>query len=139
MHRQSVSPGALRVTNRICRLPARSLLYSLLIAVGCQMQAAGLALTGARADDASAALYPGGHVTNCKPAPIAGCVCESDSAGQMLQLLPSTSESADDNRRTRDIEHSRMIEWMRLTCIAVTQSRKAALNKAADSIHSAPR
>ena len=89
-----------------------SVLYAPLIALTFQMQAGGI--TGARADDASGALYPGQYVTNCKPAPIVGCVCESDSAGQMPQLLPSKTESADDNRR--------MIEWMRLTCIAVTQS-----------------
>ena len=92
----------------------RSALYAPLIALALQMQAGGI--TGARADDASGA--PGQYVTNCRPAPIVGCVCESDSAGQMPQLLQSTSES----RRIRDIEYSRMIEWMRLTCIAVTQS-----------------
>ena len=91
-----------------------SVLYAPLIALAFQMQAGGIA--GARADDASGA--PGQYVTNCRPAPIVGCVCESDSAGQMPQLLQSTSES----RRIRDIEYSRMIEWMRLTCIAVTQS-----------------
>ena len=92
----------------------RSALYAPLIALAFQMQAGGIA--GARADDASGA--PGQYVTNCRPAPIVGCLCESDSAGQMPQLLQSTSES----RRIRDIEYSRMIEWMRLTCIAVTQS-----------------
>src|SRR6516162_3929016 len=102
----------------------RSVQYALLIALAFQMQAGGLAITGARADDASAAIYPGRYVTNCKPAPIVGCVCKSDAAGQMPQLLPSTNESAD-NRRIRDIERSRMIEWMRRTCIAVNQSGKA--------------
>ena len=100
----------------------RSVQYAPLIALAFQLQAGGLAITAARADDASEALYPGRYVTNCKPATIVGCVCESDSAGQMPQLLPSTSKSADDNRRIREIEHSRMIEWMRLTCIAVTQA-----------------
>ena len=93
-----------------------SVLYAPLIALTFQMQAGGI--TGARADDASGALYPGQYVTNCKPAPIVGCVCEGDSTGQMPQPLQSTSESG----RIRDIEYSRMIEWMRLTCIAVTQS-----------------
>ena len=120
-------------------LSARLLLYVLLVALGCEMQPGGSAITRARADESSEALYPGRYVANCKPAPIVGCVCESDSGGQMPQLLPSTSKSADDDRRIQDIEHSRMIEWMRLTCIAVTQSGKAALNKAADSIHGAPR
>jgi hypothetical protein len=92
-----------------------SVLYAPLIALAFQMQAGGF---WARADDASEALYPGQYVTNCKPAPIVGCVCERDSTEQMPQLLQSTSES----RPTRDIEYSRMIEWMRQTCIAVTQS-----------------
>jgi len=77
-----------------------SVLYAPLIALAFQMQAGGI--TGARADDASGALYPGQYVTNCKPAPIVGCVCESDSTGQMPQLPQSTSES----RRIRDIEYS---------------------------------
>ena len=116
---------------------ARSVQYALLT-LAFQMQAGGLAISGARADDAFEAAYPGRYVTNCKPAPIVGCVCESDAAGQIPQLLPSTTDSVDDNRRIRDIEHSRMIEWMRLTCIAATQSGKAALNKAADSVPRTP-
>jgi hypothetical protein len=83
MHRQSVSPGSLHVTNRIYLLSARSLLYPLLIAVGCEP--GGSAITGARADETSEALYPGRYVANCKPAPIVGCVCKSDSIGPTLR------------------------------------------------------
>ena len=115
----------------------RSVQYALLT-LAFQMQAGGSVISEARADDAFEGHYPGRYVTNCKPAPIVGCVCEIDAAGRMPQLLPSTTDSADDNRRIRDIEHSRMIEWMRLTCIAATQSGKAALNKAADSVPRTP-
>jgi len=95
----------------------RSVQYALLT-LAFQMQAGGSVISEARADDAFEGHYPGRYVTNCKPAPIVGCVCEGDSTGQMPQPLQSTSESG----RIRDIEYSRMIEWMRLTCIAVTQS-----------------
>ena len=53
------------------------------------------------------------------PAPVFGCVCETDSAGP----APS-NESNVDNSLIRDGEYSRMIEWLRLTCHAVTQSSR---------------
>ena len=87
-------------------------------ASGADMQA----VTAAHADEASESLYPGRYVTNCKPAPIVGCVCETDSAAQTPQRAQNTNDVADHNRRIRDIEYLRMIEWMRLTCTAVTQS-----------------
>src|SRR6516164_9527576 len=108
MHK-SVSPGALRVTNRIYLLSARSLLYVLLIALGCEMQTGGSAITRARADESSDALYPGRYVANCKPAPIVGCVCETDTAGQTRQLFQTDA-------RIGDIEYLRMTEWLRATC-----------------------
>jgi hypothetical protein len=120
MHRQSVSPGSLHVTNRIYLLSARSLLYPLLIAVGCEMQPGGSAITGARADETSEALYPGRYVANCKPAPIVGCVCKSDSIGPTRQLFQAAGESDDDEGRPGDIEYLRMMEWLRATCSAVT-------------------
>ena len=119
MHK-SVSPGALRVTNRIYLLSARSLLYVLLIALGCEMQPGGSALTRAHADESSDALYPGRYVANCKPAPIVGCVCETDTAGQTRQLFQTDSELAY-HARIGDIEYLRMTEWLRATCIAVTR------------------
>ena len=119
MHK-SVSPGALRVTNRIYLLSARSLLYVLLIALGCEMQPGGSAITRARADESSDALYPGRYVGNCKPAPIVGYVCETDTAGQTRQLFQTDSELAY-HARIDDIEYLRMTEWLRATCIAVTR------------------
>ena len=120
MHR-SVSPRALRVTNRIYLLSARSLLYALLIAVGCEMQPGGSAITGARAAESSEGLYPGRYVANCKPAPIVGCVCQTDPTGPARQLFGTAGESNDDEGRPGDIEYLRMKEWLRATCIAVTR------------------
>ena len=80
-----------------------------------------IVLSAARADEASKSLYPSRYVTNCKPAPIVGCVCDTD-AGQALQPFRSTSGANDHTQRIRDTEYVRMIEWMRLTCNAVTQS-----------------
>ena len=120
MHK-SVSPGALRVTNRIYLLSARSLLYVLLIALGCEMQPGGSAITRARADESSDALYPGRYVANCKPAAIVGCVCKTDSTGPTRQIFQTAGESDDHEGRPGDIEYLRMKEWLRATCIAVTR------------------
>lgn len=117
----SVSPGALRVLNRIFPLSAHSLLYALLIALGCEMQLSGLAITEARADETSEALYPGRYTANCKAAPIVGCVCETDSARRTRQLLQAAGESDDHDGRIGEIEYLQMMEWLRATCIAVTQ------------------
>jgi hypothetical protein len=121
MRRQSVSPGVLHVTNRIYLLSARSLLYALLFAVGCDMQPGGSAITGARADETSEALYPGRYVANCKPAPIVGCVCKTDPTGPARQLFQTTGESDNDEGRLGDTEYLRMMEWLRASCIAVTR------------------
>jgi len=80
-----------------------------------------IALSAARADEASDSLYPGRYVTNCKPAPILGCVCDTD-AGQAARPSRSTSGANDHAQHIRDTEYVRMIERMRLTCNAVTQS-----------------
>jgi hypothetical protein len=121
MHRQPVKPSALRVTNRIYPLPARSLLYVLLIALVCEMQPSGSAITRARADENSDALYPGRYVANCKPAPIVGCVCKTDSTGPTRQLFQTAGDSDDYEGRPGDIEYVRMMEWLRATCSAVTR------------------
>jgi hypothetical protein len=118
MHRQSVNPGALRAANRTYPLSARSLLYVLLIALGCEMQPGASAITEARADESSAAIYPGRYAANCKPAPIVGCVCETDLAGSTRPLFQVAGDS---DGRIGDIEYLRMMEWLRATCIAVTR------------------
>jgi hypothetical protein len=81
----------------------------------------GLGVTAVRADEGFESVYPGRYVTNCKPAPVVGCVCVIDSAGSTSQLAQSATEVGDPNGRFEDIEYSRMLEWMRQTCIAVTQ------------------
>ena len=58
------------------------------------------------------------------PAPVFGCVCETDSAG-LAPIFPLlANESNVDNSLICDGEYSRMIEWLRLTCHAVTQSSR---------------
>ena len=100
---------------------AFSVLYAPLIALALQMQAGRLAITVARADDISGALYPGRYVANCKPAPIVGCVCKTDPTGPARQLFQTAGESNDDEGRPGDIEYLRMMEWLRATCSAVTR------------------
>ena len=81
----------------------------------------GLGVTAVRPDESFESAYPGRYVTNCKPAPVVGCVCVIDSAGSAPHLAQSISEIRDPNGHIEDIEYSRMLEWMRQTCTAVTQ------------------
>jgi hypothetical protein len=122
MYRQSVVRDALLVMHPIFQILVRLALYARLFALAFYMQAGGYPVPAAHADETSESLYPGRYVTNCKPAPTVGCVCETDSAVQTPQLAQNTNDVADHNGRIRDIEYLRMIEWMRLTCNAVTQS-----------------
>jgi hypothetical protein len=121
MHRQSVNPGTPRVANRIYPLPTRLLLRALLIVVGCEMQPGGSAITAARANENSEALYPGRYVANCKPAPIVGCACKTDPTGPTRQLFQTAGESNNDESRPGDVECLRMMEWLSATCSAVTR------------------
>jgi hypothetical protein len=97
------------------------LLYALLIVVGCEMQPGGSANIGARADESSEALYPGRYVANCKPAPIVGCVCKTDSTGPTWELFQTTGDTDNDEGRLMDTEYLRMMEWLRATGSAVTR------------------
>ena len=106
---------------KTAELPARSLLYVLLVALGCEMQLGGSAITPARADESSAAIYPGRYAANCKPAPIVGCVCETDLAGSTRQIFQAAGDSNDHDYPNGGIEYLRMTEWLRATCIAVTR------------------
>ena len=78
----------------------------------------GSAITAARADESSDALYPGRYVANCKPAPIVGCVCKTDSTGPTRQIFQTAGESDDHEGRPGDIQYQRMMEWLRATCSA---------------------
>jgi hypothetical protein len=119
MYRQSVVRDALLVTHPIFQTSVRLALCARLFALAFYMQAGGYLVPAAHADETAESLYPGRYVTNCKPAPMVGCVCETEP-----QLAQNTNDAADHNGRIRDIEYLRMIEWMRLTCNAVTQSRR---------------
>jgi hypothetical protein len=120
MYTQSVSRGALLILNRICPLSTRSLLYALLIALALSMEPCRFVMTGARADESFEPVYPGRYSANCKPAPIVGCVCETDLAGSTHQLFQAAGDSNDHDCDMGGIEYLRMMEWLRATCIAVT-------------------
>jgi hypothetical protein len=116
MYSQSVVRGALLVMHLIFPIWI-PVLHAPLIALVFQIPAGGFAVTAAHADED---LYPGRYVAHCKQSPIGGCVCTADSAGPTPQLAQST-QSVDPDR-IRDPEYLRMLEWLRLTCSAVTGS-----------------
>jgi hypothetical protein len=111
---RTAETSALRVTKRIYLLPARSLLYALLIALGCELLQPS-EISPARADESSDELYPGRYVANCKPAPIVGCLCGTDT-GHASIFPQSVSDVSDPAKLKRDGEYSQMVQWLRLTC-----------------------
>jgi hypothetical protein len=82
----------------------------------------GVTVAGAHADEAAEPLYPGRHIASCRPAPIAGCLCVTDT-GQASVFPKFVSDPADPAGPMRDGEYSRMLQWLRLTCQAVARSR----------------
>jgi hypothetical protein len=64
-------------------------------------------------------LYPGRYVAVCKPAPIIGCLCSSDSQGEM-SVFPELIGAAD-HRSKDDTEYLQMVTWLRRTCTSVTR------------------
>jgi hypothetical protein len=86
------------------------------------MQAGGFNL--ANADELAEPLYPGRYVANCKPAAGFGCICDTHSTSQVSRLSPVSSETRNDIDRIQDVELRRLVEWMRLTCAAITQPRE---------------
>jgi hypothetical protein len=76
-----------------------------------------------RAEEVAEQIYPGRFIAVCKPAPVFGCVCESDFAGQ-AQAFPRLTSDTGDTGPIHDDEHLRAIEWLHLTCEAVTQSSR---------------
>lgn len=82
-------------------------------------------LTQVNAEETSE-YYPGDHVANCKPAPIVGCVCETDPLSQVSIFPQSTSSAGGGTDRIQDVQLLRLIDWLRRTCmtmIAPTNSR----------------
>jgi hypothetical protein len=91
-----------------------------LVVLALQMQAGGFNL--ANADELAEPLYPGRYVANCKPAAGFGCICDTDSTSQVSTLPPVSSKTRKDIGQ--DVELRRLVEWMRLTCAAITQPRE---------------
>ena len=69
----------------------------------------------AHPDEAAEPLYPGRHIAICKPAPIVGCLCETDT-GHASIFPQSISDASDPATLKRDDEYSQMVQWLRLTC-----------------------
>jgi hypothetical protein len=88
----------------------------ILFAVALQIEA-GATVAVARAEEESEPLYPGRYVAVCKPAPIVGCVCETDVPGQMVPFPQLASQAGDHvDQLSQDAEYWRMIEWLRRVC-----------------------
>ena len=100
-----------------------SLQLGALLAFALQLLVGG-AITGARAEEAVEQIYPGRFIAVCKPAPVFGCVCESDLVGQAPAFPRLTSGTSGDGSLIHDDEYLRAVEWLRLTCQAVTQSSR---------------
>ena len=92
----------------------------LLIALVLGLSASGSAITSAQTDETSE-LYPGRYTIVCKPAPIVGCVCDTDVLGQVSIFPQTASEGRASADRVQEAERLRMIDWVRRTCMAVTQ------------------
>jgi hypothetical protein len=91
-----------------------------LVLLALQMQAGGFNL--ANADEvAEPPLYPARYVANCKPAPGFGCICDTESTSQASALSAVSTETRSDTGHIQDDELRRLVEWMRLTCAAITQ------------------
>jgi|SRR6516162_11130444 hypothetical protein len=83
----------------------------------------GLAAAKPHADEATTEpLYPGRHSAICKPAPILGCLCET-KAGPVSIFPQFASDNAASAAPTGDVEYSRLVEWLRLTCQRIVNSR----------------
>jgi hypothetical protein len=83
----------------------------------------GEALAQSQADAAPHAtnLYPGRYVAVCKPAPIIGCLCSSDSHGEM-SVFPELTGAADHRPKdVKDTEYLQMVTWLRRTCTSLTR------------------
>jgi hypothetical protein len=83
------------------------------------MQAGGFTL--ANADEVATGRYG----ANCKPARAGvGCICDTDFTSQVSTLSRFNSETGGDIDHIQNVELRRLVEWMRLTCAAITQPRE---------------
>jgi hypothetical protein len=69
----------------------------------------------------AANLYPGRYAAVCKPAPIFGCVCATDSTEEALMFTELDSKADHHLKDVADSEYLRMISWLRRTCESLTQ------------------
>jgi len=63
-------------------------------------------------------VYPGRYVAICKPAPITGCLCSSDSQASVFPELTGTAKHR--SKDVRDADYLQMVTWLRRTCISLT-------------------
>ena len=92
--------------------------WAVLLALVLALQAVGGALAQPQADATN--LYPGRYVAVCKPAPIIGCLCSSDSQGEMSVFPELTGTAHHRSKDARDTEYLQMVTWMRRTCISLS-------------------
>jgi hypothetical protein len=64
-------------------------------------------------------LYPSRYVAACKPAPIVGCVCSTDSHEQISVFAGLAAGVKTDVAGVRDPDYWRMIEWLRRSCTSL--------------------
>jgi len=83
----------------------------------------GFTVAAPHADEAATEpLVPGRHNAICKPAPILGCLCETN-AGQVSIFPQFASDDVDPVAPIRDVEYLRLVEWLRLTCQRIVNSK----------------
>jgi hypothetical protein len=80
------------------------------------------AVTGEHADEATEALYPGRYVASCRPGPMVGCLCDTGT-GQASIFPQIISDAADAANPMQDHEFSQMVQWLRVTCASLAQSK----------------
>jgi hypothetical protein len=97
-------------------------LWAVLLTLVLPLLVVGEALAQSQADAPHATnLYPGRYVAVCKPAPIIGCLCSSDSQGEM-SVFPELTGAADHRPKdVRDTEYLQMVTWLRRTCALLTR------------------
>jgi hypothetical protein len=84
----------------------------------------GEALAQSQADAPHATnLYPGRYVAVCKPAPIIGCLCSSDSQGE-ISVFPELTGAAD--HRPEDVKDTGNLEQYSLSAISALAERAVA-------------
>ena len=90
--------------------------WALLTELAFAVPTLGPTIAAAQADVSDAAnLYPGRYAAVCKPAPIFGCVCATDSPEEALMFTEHHLKDVADS------EYLRMISWLRRTCESLTQ------------------